>query len=82
MRCLAVSQMNMMQVVLQKVAYRSKDIQKKEKYVNNKLRCKKVQLESPCFSLTDVLYKSLQVASKNTQPKQLCLLYTSDAADE
>ena len=26
MRCLAISQMNMMQVVLQKVAYRSKDI--------------------------------------------------------
>lgn len=63
MRCLAISQMNMMQVVLQKVAYRAKDIHNQEKIVREKLRHKKIQLENPKFNLMDILHKSLQIAS-------------------
>ena len=66
MRCLAISQMNMMQVVLQKVAYRSKDIQKQEKLVGDKLRRKRIQLENPNFDLMQVLHKSLLAAQSKT----------------
>ena len=75
MRCLAISQMNMMQVVLQKVAYRSKDIQKQEKIVGEKLRRKRIQLESPNFNLMDVLHKSLLMAQNKNQAKQLAQKY-------
>ena len=66
MRCLAISQMNMMQVVLQKVAYRSKDISKQEKSVGEKLRLKRIYLENSKFDLMRVLRKSLENA-ENTQ---------------
>lgn len=66
MRCLAISQMNMMQVVLQKVAYRSKDISKQEKLVGEKLRLKRIYLENNKFDLMHVLRKSLENA-ENTQ---------------
>lgn len=66
MRCLAISQMNMMQVVLQKVAYRSKDIQKHEKIVGEKLKRKRIQLENPNFNLMEILHKSLQAAQSET----------------
>ena len=66
MRCLAISQMNMMQVVLQKVAYRSKDILKQEKIANEKLTRKRIQLEDPNFNLMQVLHKSLLAAQSKT----------------
>lgn len=66
MRCLAISQMNMMQVVLQKVAYRSKDIQKQEKLVGERLKRKRIQLEDPNFNLMEVLHKSLLAAQSKT----------------
>ena len=58
--------MNMMQVVLQKVAYRSKDILKQEKIANEKLTRKRIQLEDPNFNLMQVLHKSLLAAQSKT----------------
>lgn len=66
MRCLAISQMNMMQVVLQKVAYRSKDIQKQEKTASERLKRKRIYLEDPNFNLMEVLHKSLLAAQSKT----------------
>lgn len=67
MRCLAISQMNMMQVVLQKVAYRSKDIHKQEKIIQEKLRRKQIKLEDPQFNLMGILHRSLQISSMKSQ---------------
>jgi len=69
MRCLAISQMNMMQVVLQKVAYRSKDIHKQEKLVQEKLKRKQIRLEDPGFNLMGILHRSLQISSIKSQQK-------------
>ena len=69
MKCLAISQMNMMQVVLQKVAYRSKDIQKKERFVGAKLNRKQIFLEGKNFDLMKVLRQSLDIAEERNEEK-------------
>jgi len=54
--------MNMMQVVLQKVSYRSKGIQKQESYLSSELKRKNIMLEEDSFDLMEVLRKSLEIA--------------------
>lgn len=69
MHGLAVCQMNMMQILLQKISRRSKVIQKQEKIVNENLKRKRIYLEKEKFDLMSVLRRSLE-ASENGVPQQ------------
>ena len=51
------------------MAYRSKDIQKQEKHLSDKLKRKRIQLESPKFNLMDVLHQSLLIAAGKNQAR-------------
>ena len=59
MRGLAICQMNMMQILLQKVSRRSKVIRKQEKIVNDNLKRKRIYLEREKFDLMSVLRRGL-----------------------
>ncbi len=61
MRGLAVCQMNMMQLLLQKISRRSKAIHKQEKIVNDNLKRKRIYLEKEKFDLMTVLRKSMDL---------------------
>ncbi len=61
MRGLAVCQMNMMQLLLQKISRRSKAIHKQEKIVNDNLKRKRIYLEKEKFDLMTVLRKSMDM---------------------
>lgn len=60
MQGLAVCQMNMMQIMLQKISRRSKVIRKQEKVVNDNLKRKRIYLEKEKFDLMSVLRKSME----------------------
>ena len=62
MQSLAVCQMNMMQILLQKISRRSKVIRKQEKIVNDNLKRKRIYLGREKFDLMSVLRKSLEVS--------------------
>lgn len=62
MHGLAVCQMNMMQILLQKISRRSKVIRKQEKIVNENLKRKRIYLERENFDLMSFLRNSLEVA--------------------
>ena len=64
MQSLAVCQMNMMQILLQKISRRSKVIRKQEKLVNDNLKRKRIYLERERFDLMSVLRKSLEVTEQ------------------
>ena len=59
MQSLAVCQMNMMQILLQKISRRSKVIRKQEKIVNDNLKRKRIFLEHPNFNLMKVIRQGL-----------------------
>ena len=61
--------MNIMQMMLQTVSHRSKDIKKREDTVRDKLWNKKICLESKNFNLLEVLRQSLakQTAVSKTE---------------
>jgi len=61
MRGLAVCQMNMMQLLLQKISRRSKAIHKQEKIVNDNLKRKRIYLEKEKFDLMTVLRKGMDM---------------------
>ena len=67
MQGLAVCQMNMMQILLQKISRRSKVIRKQEKIVNDNLKRKRIYLEKDKFDLMSVLRKSLDAADAKGQ---------------
>jgi len=60
MNSLGVCQMNMMQILLQKISRKSKVICKQEKIVNDNLKRKRIYLERERFDLMSVLRKSLE----------------------
>ena len=62
MHGLAVCQMNMMQILLQKISRRSKVIRKQEKIVNENLKRKRIYLERENFDLMSFLRNSLEAA--------------------
>ena len=64
MQSLAICQMNMMQILLQKISRRSKVIRKQEKLVNDNLKRKRIYLERDRFDLLSVLRKSLEVTEQ------------------
>jgi len=64
MQSLAICQMNMMQILLQKISRRSKVIRKQEKLVNDNLKRKRIYLERDRFDLMSVLRKSLEVTEE------------------
>lgn len=64
MQSLAICQMNMMQILLQKISRRSKVIRKQEKLVNDNLKRKRIYLERERFDLMSVLRKSLEVTEE------------------
>jgi len=59
MHGLAICQMNMMQILLQKISRRSKVIRKQERIVNDNLKRKRIYLEAEKFDLMSVLRKNL-----------------------
>ena len=67
MQSLAICQMNMMQILLQKISRRSKVIRKQEKLVNDNLKRKRIYLERDRFDLMSVLRKSLEVTEQREQ---------------
>ena len=67
MQSLAICQMNMMQILLQKISRRSKVIRKQEKLVNDNLKRKRIYLERDRFDLMSVLRKSLEVTEQRVQ---------------
>lgn len=69
MQNLAVCQMNMMQILLQKISRRSKVIRKQEKIVNDNLKRKRIYLEREKFDLMGVIRKSLE-AEENRMDNQ------------
>jgi len=58
MQNLGLCQMNMMQILLQKISRKSKVIRKQEKIVNDNLKRKRIYLERQNFDLKTVLVKS------------------------
>ena len=62
MHGLAICQMNMMQILLQKVSRRSKAIRKKEQAINDSLKRKRIYLEKDNFDLMTFLRNSLEAA--------------------
>ena len=62
MHGLAVCQMNMMQILLQKISRRSKVIRKREQLVNDNLKRKRIYLERENFDLMSFLRNSLEAA--------------------
>lgn len=70
MQSLAICQMNMMQILLQKISRRSKVIRKQEKLVNDNLKRKRIYLERERFDLMSVLRKSLEVTEEREQHQQ------------
>ena len=70
MQNLAVCQMNMMQLLLQKVSQRSKDIRKQEKIVNENLKRKRIFLERENFDLMPVLRRSLEESESREMSAQ------------
>ena len=62
MHGLAICQMNMMQILLQKVSRRSKAIRKKEQAINDSLKRKCIYLEKDNFDLMTFLRSSLEAA--------------------
>ena len=69
MQSLALCQMNMMQILLQKISRKSKVIRKQEKIVNDNLKRKRIYLERERFDLMSVLRKSIELEN-NGQPSQ------------
>lgn len=65
MHGLAICQMNMMQILLQKISRRSKVIRKQEKIVNENLKRKRIYLEKSNFDLMSILRKSLEAADQS-----------------
>ena len=59
MHGLAVCQMNMMQILLQKISRRSKVIRKQERIVNDNLKRKRIYLENEGFDLMSFLRCSI-----------------------
>lgn len=59
MHGLAVCQMNMMQILLQKISRRSKVIRKQERIVNDNLKRKRIYLEKEGFDLMSFLRCSI-----------------------
>ena len=55
MHSLALCQINMMQVLLQKISRKSKTIKKQEKIVSDNLRRKRIYLERDNFDIMTVL---------------------------
>ena len=55
MQTLALCQMNMMQILLQKISRKSKVIRKQEKIVNDNLKRKRIFLEQENFDILNVL---------------------------
>lgn len=68
MHGLAICQMNMMQILLQKISRRSKVIRKQEKIVNENLKRKRIYLEKSNFDLMSILRKSLEAAEQSSMP--------------
>ena len=67
MNGIAVSQMNMMHMLMQKISRRSKAIRKQERIVNDNLKRKKIYLERANFDLMSFLRNSLQAADTKMQ---------------
>lgn len=65
MQSLAMCQMNMMQILLQKISRKSKVIRKQEKIVNDNLKRKRIFLERERFDLMSVLRKSIELDSNS-----------------
>ena len=65
MHNLALCQMNMMQVLLQKISRKSKVIRKQEKIVNENLKRKRIYLEREKFDIYSVLKQSMHSNEKN-----------------
>ena len=59
MHSLALCQINMMQVLLQKISRKSKTIKKQEKIVNDNLKRKRIHLEREKFDIMSVLRQSM-----------------------
>ena len=64
MKNLAMCQMNMMQVLLQKISRRSKVLRRQEKIVNDNLKRKRIYLEKDKFDIKGVLKQSIQANEK------------------
>ena len=71
MQGLAVCQMNMMQIMLQKISRRSKVIRKQEKVVNDNLKRKRIYLEKEKFDLMSVLRKSMEAPEPGLAASQI-----------
>lgn len=56
MREFSHCQMNMMQVLLQKIDRKSKPIKKQEKIISNNLKKKRIYLETENFDIFNVLF--------------------------
>ena len=69
MKSLALCQMNMMQVLLQKISRKSKVIRKQEKIVNENLKRKRIYLERENFDITSVLIQSMNANDKSQSSK-------------
>ena len=76
MHSLALCQINMMQVLLQKISRKSKTIKKQEKIVNDNLRRKRIYLEREKFDIMSVLRQSMldsqAPATSHSEPKIRC----------
>lgn len=70
MQNLGLCQMNMMQILLQKISRKSKVIRKQEKIVNDNLKRKRIYLERQNFDLKTVLVKSQEVEINSTTSLQ------------
>ena len=68
MHSLALCQINMMQVLLQKISRKSKTIKKQEKIVNDNLKRKRIYLEREQFDIMSVLRQSM--LDINEEPRQ------------
>ena len=62
MHSLALCQINMMQVLLQKISRKSKTIKKQEKIVSDNLRRKRIYLERDNFDIMTVLKQSMRTS--------------------
>ena len=65
MHSLALCQVNMMQVLLQKISRKSKVIRKQERIVNDNLKRKRIYLERERFDIMSVLRQTAQASEKS-----------------
>lgn len=68
MHSLALCQVNMMQVLLQKISRKSKVIRKQEKIVNENLKRKRIYMEKEGFDIMGVLRQTALANEKGGKP--------------